>query len=258
MMEIKQCCADFYEDDKVRLIFGDSLHPGGLDLTKELGQKLSIKKGSKVLDVASGVGTSASLFAINFGAQVKGIDLSEKNIKEARKKAEKENVTNVEFKIGDAEKIDFEDGTFDFVISECSFCLFPDKQKASNEMYRVLKAKGKLGMSDVIIRGKIPDKMKSILYKFICIQDAKSEQEYKKILENSGFKNFSIEDKKDEVINLLEDIRKRIFVFEIAKNLKKIELDLDLDNIKENIKEIRDYVDKDLISYALMTAEKTT
>lgn len=258
-METKQCCADFYENDTVKLIFGQSLHPGGLELTKELGEKLGIGENDKVLDIASGTGTSAIFLAKNFGCKVTGIDLAKKNVEEAINNASRENANKlVDFKLGDAEKLDFEDESFDFAIAECSFCLFPDKKKASDEMYRVLKTDGKLGMSDVVVNGELPEKMKSILYKFICIEDAKSEKEYENILKNSGFNNFNFEDKKNEVLNLLEGIRKKIFIFEIAKGLKKVNLEIDLGNVKENIKGIKDCVDKNLISYSLMVAEKNS
>lgn len=257
-MEIKQCCADFYENDAVKLIFGRSLHPGGLDLTKELGEKLGISKSDKVLDIACGTGASAIFLAKNFGCKVTGIDLAKKNIEEAINNTEKEKVSGlVDFKFGDAEKIDFEDESFDFVIAECSFCLFPDKPMASEEMYRVLKKNGKIGMSDVVIRRELPEKMKDVLYKFICIEDARSESEYKQILEGSGFRNFYFEDKKDSVLDLLEQIRKRIFIFEIAKGIKKINLEIDLNSVRENIKDIKSCVEDNIISYSLMTAEKT-
>jgi len=256
-METKQCCADFYENDAVKLIFGQSLHPGGLKLTKELGEKLDIKENNKVLDIASGIGTSAILLAKNIGCEVTGIDLAKKNVEEAIKNADKEGVSKlVNFKLGDAEKIDFADESYDFVISECSFCLFPDKQKAAGEMYRILKKNGKLGLNDVIVRGELPEKMKNILYSFICIQDARSEDEYKNIIESTGFKNFYLEDKKDDILNLLESIRKKIFILEIAKGIKKINLEIDLNGVKENLKEIKDCVDKGIISYSLMIAEK--
>ena len=256
-MEIKQCCADFYENDAVKLIFGQSLHPGGLDLTRELGERLGIKENDKVLDIACGTGTSAIFLAKNFGCKVTGIDLAKKNIEEAINNSYKENVSGlVDFKFGDAEKIDFENESFDFVIAECSFCLFPDKKKASDEMFRVLKSDGKLGMSDVVVNGELPEKMKSILYKFICIEDARSENEYKNILESSGFRNFYFEDRKDDVLNLLEGIRKKIFFLELAKGFDKIDIKIDPADIRENLKGIKGCVDNDIMSYILITAEK--
>lgn len=256
-METKQCCADFYENDAVKLIFGQSLHPGGLELTKELGEKLGIGENDKVLDIASGTGTSAIFLAKNFGCKVTGIDLAKKSVEEAINNASRENVSKlVYFELGDAEKLDFEDESFDFVIAECSFCLFPDKKKASDEMYRVLKTDGKLGMSDVVVNGELPEKMKSILYKFICIEDAKSEKEYENILKSSGFNDFNFEDKKNEVLNLLEGIRKKIFFLDLAKGFDKIDMKIDPSSIRENMKSIKECVDKGIMSYILITAEK--
>lgn len=254
-MEVKQCCVDFYEHDAVKLIFGQSLHPGGLNLTKELGEKLGIKKNDKILDIASGTGTSAIYLAKNFGCKVTGIDLSKKNVEEAINNASNVNKL-VDFKLGDAEKLDFEDESFDFAIAECSFCLFPDKKKASDEMFRVLKSDGKLGMSDVVVNGELPEKMKSILYKFICIEDAKSEKEYENILKNSGFNNFNFEDRKDDVLNLLEGIRKKIFFLELAKGFDKIDIKIDPVDIRDNLKGIKGCVDNNIMSYILITAEK--
>lgn len=255
-MEVKQCCADFYENDAVKLIFGQSLHPGGLGLTKELVEKLGIKKNDRVLDIASGTGTSAIFLAKNFECNVTGIDFSKKNVEEAINNASRENVSKlVDFRLGDAEKLDFGDESFDFVIAECSFCLFPDKKKASDEMHRVLKTDGKLGMSDVVVRDKLPEKMRDAFYRFICVEDARSEQEYKMILESSGFKNFFFEDKKNDVVNMLEEIRKKIFVLEIAKGINKINLEVDFNDIRKNLKDIRECVDNDIISYGLMTAD---
>jgi len=257
MMEIKQCCVDFYQDDKIKLIFGDSMHPGGLELTKVLAEKLGISKGKKVLDLASGYGTTSIFLAKKFECNVIGIDLGGKNIDEATNRSNEENVSDLaNFRLGDAENLELEDNSFDYLISECSFCLFPDKEKASKEMYRVLKRNGKIGISDVVVRGNLPEKMKDILYNFICIQDAKSEQEYENVLADAGFKNFHFEDRKQEVIKLLEIIRKKIFVLEAAKGLGKIDLNLDFNSMREILKEIKIIVEKNILSYTLLTAEK--
>jgi len=254
-MDAKQCCAEFYENDSVKLIFGESLHPGGLNLTAELADEIGISKDARVLDLACGNGETAIFLAKKYNCKVVGIDLAEKNVREAISKARSAGVNDLtEFVTGDAENLSFEDNCFDFVIAECSFCLFPDKQEASREMYRVLKSGGKLGMSDVIVNGKLPDKMKTALYKFICIQDAKTDKEYKDIFETAGFRSYASQDKKVEVLNLLENLKKKVFAAEIAKGLGKV--DLDLDNVKDIMKQVRTSVEEGLISYALIIAEK--
>ena len=68
--ELKLCCASAYQRDAVALILGDSYHPGGLDLTRRLARSLDLRPGEKVLDVASGPGTTAFLLASEFGVVV--------------------------------------------------------------------------------------------------------------------------------------------------------------------------------------------
>src|SRR5712691_3346673 len=85
---IKQCCASLYESDSARLLLGDSFHPGGLRLTERLGELLRLTPDDRVLDVASGKGTTAIFLAERFGCGVIGIDYSERNAREATEQAE--------------------------------------------------------------------------------------------------------------------------------------------------------------------------
>jgi len=256
-MDTKQCCVDFYQNELVRILFGDSLHPGALSLTEKLGNEIKLNKENKVLDVACGVGTSSIFLAKKFGCAMTGIDLSQKNIKIAKSVAsdqELDSLTN--FMVGDAEKFDLGDNIFDSVICECSLCLFPDKVQAAKEMFRVLKKDGQLGISDVVIRGKLPEEMQNALFKFICVLDAKSEIEYAEILEKSGFSNICFNDKKKEIENLLKDVKRRIFVAEIAINMGRLKLNVNIKKIKEMLKLLSECVSSGLISYTMITAQK--
>ena len=78
------CCAQFYEQDIVQQLMGDSFHPGGRQLSHDLVSSLSLPVGSDVLDVASGVGTTTSMMAYEFGLNATGLDFSDIN----RQKAE--------------------------------------------------------------------------------------------------------------------------------------------------------------------------
>ena len=75
---LKQCCAQLYESDLAKLLLGDSFHPGGVKLTERLGMLLQLTPQSRVLDIASGQGSSALFLAERFGCQVLGIDFSRK------------------------------------------------------------------------------------------------------------------------------------------------------------------------------------
>lgn len=81
---IKACCAAAYEQDIVALLLGDSYHPGGLELTRRLARVLGLRPGQRVLDVASGPGTTARLLAGEFGVAVDGVDLGDALVEKAR------------------------------------------------------------------------------------------------------------------------------------------------------------------------------
>lgn len=261
-MSFKKCCSDFYQTDYVRLLFGDSIHPGGLGLTKELGERLKIAKQSNVLDVACGLGTSAIFIAKNFCCHITGVDIGEKNIAEAERISLAQGVSELtKFVVGDAENIVnlFKQDTFDYSICECSFCLFADKERAAHELFKVTRKDGKIGMSDVVIRNEIPQSLKEALSQFLCILEAKSEEEYSRYLKNAGFTNVRVYDKKYEMLRLLDDIMKRIFAAELLQGLGKIDLDnvnIDLNKIKQIIKEVKHCVNSNTISYVLIVGDK--
>ena len=71
---VKQCCARLYESDFAKMLLGDSFHPGGVKLTERLGTLVGLTSQSRVLDIASGKGTSALFLAERFGCEVIGID----------------------------------------------------------------------------------------------------------------------------------------------------------------------------------------
>src|SRR5437762_8621278 len=85
--DVKSCCARLYESDFVRLLLGDSFHPGGLKLTTRLGELLKLGPHSRVLDVACGPGISAVHVAETFGCEVVGIDYSNENVEYANQSA---------------------------------------------------------------------------------------------------------------------------------------------------------------------------
>ena len=136
--ELKACCAAVYESDLVALVLGPSYHPGGRDLTRRLARALDLRPGERVLDVASGPGTTAFLLAEEFGATVDGVDAGALTVERARTGAAQRHLADrVRFCCADAEALPFDDGAFDAVVCECAFCTFPDQEAAAAEFARV-------------------------------------------------------------------------------------------------------------------------
>ncbi len=222
---VKQCCATFYGSDFARLLLGDSFHPGGTRLTERLGALLGLTARSSVLDVASGPGTSAFHLAEIFGCSVTGVDLSEQNVRLAATEAQQRGLAErVRFQLADAERLPFNDETFDAIVCECAFCTFPGKPLAAQEFYRVLKPDGQLGLSDLIRSGKTIPGLEGLLAWIACIGDALPAETYFAILQQAGFNVERLEDHSDALLEMVRQIQGRLLGAEIMAGLKKIDL----------------------------------
>lgn len=107
--------------------------------------RLAPRPGERILDVATGTGWTARRVAAR-GATVTGIDLGTDLI-EAAKSANAEARVNIDFRIGDAEKLAFGDQSFDAVISTCGVMFVRDPQAAAAELARVCRKGGRLGLT---------------------------------------------------------------------------------------------------------------
>jgi arsenite methyltransferase len=222
---IKACCADASASDWARFLIGDSMHPGGVELTERLGDLLELGPGSRVLDVAAGRGISALALARRFGCHVVGIDLSSANVLAARKQAAHTGFARAtSFEVADAEALPFAGREFDAVICECAFCTFPDKPRAASEMARVTRPGGRLGLSDLVRRGELPGELQTLAGWAACIADARPEAEYVELLEDAGFRQPSLEIHDDALIRLVDDIRGRLLGAELFAKLGKFDL----------------------------------
>lgn len=127
-------------EDIIEISGIETLHPGGMALTRRTAELAGLKPGMKVLDVSSGRGTQSILYAREYGVHVTGVDISEEMIKSAEENAINEQVEElVAFKLGDSQDLPFEDNYFDAVINECAVGIPDDSQKVLEEMVRVTK-----------------------------------------------------------------------------------------------------------------------
>ena len=256
--EIKLCCASFYQSDLVRMLLGDVLHPGGLTLTHHLGGVIGLGSDDHVLDVACGRGVSAVHLAERFGCHVTGVDYGLENIAAARAHAAETGVGRLtSFRQGDAEGLPFDDGAFDAVISECSFCTFIDKPAAAAEMARVLRRGGRIGLTDVTVSGPLPDDVHSLLAWVACIAGAGTPDDYVATLQGAGVSQFGVEDQREALLELVDDVRRKLLGVELATGLGRMDLgDLDLTEGKRLAHRAADLIKGGVVGYTLITAKR--
>jgi arsenite methyltransferase len=222
---VKQCCAGVYESDAAKLLLGGSFHPGGSTLTEHLGRLLSLTPASRVLDIASGKGTSAFHLAQRFGCEVMGVDYSRKNVEEASRAAEQLGLRDrVIFQQADAERLPFADRAFDAVICECAFCTFPNKCAAAGEFPRILRIGGRIGMSDLTRNGALPPDLDSLLSWIACVADAQPAAAYTELLISAGLKVSTVEEHDTALREFVDQMRLRLLATDIMVGLKKLVL----------------------------------
>lgn len=149
-----------------------------------------IKKGDHVLDLGSGAGNDcfvARAIVGNEGA-VTGLDMTESMVRKARENCRKLGYDNIDFVEGDIEQMPFEDNSFDVVISNCVLNLVPDKARAFSEIYRVLKPGGRFCISDVVIKGDLPEKLRRDAELYAgCVSGAIGKERYLELIDETGF-----------------------------------------------------------------------
>ena len=149
-----------------------------------------IKEGMTILDLGSGAGFDCFLAAKKVGeyGRVIGVDMTKEMIIKSRKNAIKYGYKNVEFKLGEIEKLPIEDNSIDIIISNCVVNLSPNKQQVFNEAYRVLKKGGKMYLSDIVLLKELSakDRQNEELIAG-CVGGAILKNDYLKLIKNVGF-----------------------------------------------------------------------
>lgn len=253
---IKQCCTAVYQSEWARLLLGDSFHPGGLELTARLGKLVELRPSHKVLDVASGVGTTAVFLTEQFGCEVIGVDLGADAVATANDMAaEKGLAGQVWFEQGDAERLPFPDATFDIVLCECAFCTFPNKPTAAAELARVLRPGGQLALSDLTRSGTLPPELDSLMAWIACIADAQPLEKYEAILETAAFTITHTEAHNAALDELVRTVRGRLLGIELMASLKQATLpELDFAQARTIARHAATAVRQGKLGYAILIA----
>jgi arsenite methyltransferase len=210
--DVKACCAAVYAHPGVRWLLGDELHPGGVDTTRRALDLIDVGPGDRLLDVASGAGTSVLLAARERGCSVVGIEYGEDAVEAAADAARDQGLDElVSFRHGDAEALPLGDGEFDAVLCECSLCTFAGKQQAVAEMRRVLKPSGRVALCDVVVeRERLPAGLDGVRATIACVGDALSPEQYEELLISAGLRLTAVESRAADAARLARRVEDRL------------------------------------------------
>ncbi len=184
-----------------------------------------IKPGDTVIDLGSGAGNDCFIARQATGekGRVIGIDFTEAMIEKARANVEKLGYNNVEFRMGDIEKMPIGANVADVVVSNCVLNLVPNKENVFGEIYRVLKPGGHFSISDVVLEGELMGKLKAVAELYAgCISGATQKSAYLDLIQKSGFGQITIQ--KQKTILIPDDILSNYLTFEEINTFKQSNL----------------------------------
>ncbi|MCX6721604.1 MAG: arsenite methyltransferase [Candidatus Staskawiczbacteria bacterium] len=175
-----------YSDEELKIV-------GEANLGLGCGNPLAfgkIKEGDIVLDLGSGAGIDAILAAKKVGEKGKviGVDMTEEMIDKAKENAKKRNIKNIEFLLGEIEKLPLEDNSVDTIITNCVINLTPDKAKTFSEAYRVLKRGGSIYLSDIVLLRELTEEQRNNKELISgCVAGALLRDDYLNKIKGAGF-----------------------------------------------------------------------
>lgn len=188
-----------------------------------------VQRGETVIDIGSGAGIDALLAAQIVGKEghVIGVDMTPVMIEKARANAEKAALSNVEFRLGDAENMPVENGVADWIVSNCVINLSPDKPRVFREAFRVLKPGGRVSISDIVVEHMPWPLSRSAALHCACVAGAISESKYLEAMRQAGFQDVKVTERihydRDEVLHLIEE--SKMFAHEYLKGFYKFLVD---------------------------------
>jgi SAM-dependent methyltransferase len=185
-------------------------------------QFAKINKGDIVVDLGSGAGNDCFVARAETGGNGKviGVDFSDEMLAKARTNAAKLGFSNIEFVKGDIEELPLESNIANVVVSNCVLNLVPDKQKAFNQIFRILNTGGHFSISDVVLIGELPEKLRNAAEMYAgCVSGAIQKNEYLDVIQQAGFNNITIQ--KEKAITIPDEIMLNFLNFDELKAFKQ-------------------------------------
>ncbi|HYU16386.1 MAG TPA: arsenite methyltransferase [Candidatus Acidoferrum sp.] len=195
------CCATLPADHARTLGYSEEERraaPEGADLGLGCGNPTAIaalRPGETVLDLGSGAGFDCFLAARQVGSsgRVIGVDMTPEMVARARENARKVRAANVDFRLGEIERLPVADRSVDVILSNCVINLSPDKSAVFREAFRVLRPGGRLAISDMVATGPFPDELRNQAAALTgCIAGAAATDDVRAMLAAAGFTDIEV------------------------------------------------------------------
>jgi SAM-dependent methyltransferase len=197
------CCGGSQADPITAELYSEressEVPPEALEVSLGCGNPTALaelRPGEIVLDLGSGGGIDVLLSAHRVGPAGKayGLDMTDDMLALARENQRKAGATNVEFLKGEIERIPLPDASVDVIISNCVINLSADKDRVLAEAFRVLRPGGRFAVSDIVVRGEVPEAVRQNVELWIgCVAGALEENDYQQRLRQAGFEDVAIE-----------------------------------------------------------------
>lgn len=155
----------------------------------------SLQEGDTVLDLGAGAGFDCFLAAnlVKEKGLVIGVDMTPEMLEKARENARRGGYKNTEFRLGEIENLPVADSYVDVIISNCVINLSPDKRRVFQEAFRVLKPKGRLMVSDIVLLKELPPEIKNSVAAYVsCVAGAWTKEEYLDAIQEAGFQEIKV------------------------------------------------------------------
>ena len=255
---VAACCTTLYSHPLASWLLGESLHPGGLALTDVLADIAEIGIDSRVLDAGCGHGSSAVHLAARRGCEVNGITLEPAGVAAAQRRAEAQGLADVVcFSQADINEYEAPPGRFDTILMECVLSTLDRKQAALERLGGMLTPGGRIALSDVTVRGALPEALSGVVASALCIGDALSLDDYVELVQSAGFRIVAAEDVRDVATEFVERIRAALMMADVAVGLGKLNVSRDsIREVRRLIRVAQDSVNEGLLSYSIIVAEK--
>lgn len=184
--------SNIYETEEMNCILGDTIRPGGIEITDECVKFCKFSEGDSVLDIGCGKGITVEYLEKEYHLRSYGIDPSKVLLKQGKSRNPKINICE-----GTGENIPFLDNCIDGIFAECTLSLMNDLPKVLNEINRVLKINGWFIITDVY--AKNPEYL-NLLNEFnfkTCLRGLHDIEKLKRNLASNGFNIILFKDYSD-------------------------------------------------------------